>query len=387
MHTETALLSLIRAGIRDNVLNEKIKDKLSEDQLEKIYLISMRHDIAHVIAAALAKNGLLGEDDASKKFKNDMMKAVYRDSQRQYAYEQLTSILEQEKILYLPLKGMIISNYYPETWLRTSCDIDILAQDKDIDNAICLLIEKGFKYEKYSAAHHSLFSSGNVHIELHVTLKQRDLSVSDMVLQKAWDYAFPIHSGSYCCQLTPEFFLVYHLAHMAKHMLHGGCGIRPLVDLWLIEKNNSYDEAELYKLLTETGLEEFYRISSKLSSVWMEGLEHTETTRLLADYILDGGTYGTVDNSYKMQAAQGVSKWKSFLRLAFLPKKKLQVIYPNLKKNPWMYPFYCIRRCGRIFNRSKRAKAMRMIYARNSVSDADVGKVRELLRQLGLSDD
>lgn len=386
MHIENLLFLLIQTEISNTPLSDELRNTPIEEQLENLYLLAKRHDLSHILASALTKDGMLSDNIISQKLKNDVLRAVYRDSQRQYAYEQLVSILEERKIQYLPLKGVVISKYYPETWLRTSCDIDILLHEKDIQTVIETLTRNGFQYEKFSAAHYSMFSPGKVHIELHFTLKQRDVSSADTILNNVWNYAFPERIGSYGYQLTPEFFLIYHLAHMAKHVMHGGCGIRPFIDLWLIERNNSYDENELRILLEESGLSEFYRVSSMLSKVWMEGIEHTEQTRHLADYILHGGTYGTVDNSHQMQAAQGISKKRYFLRLAFLPLKKLQVIYPALKKHPWMYPLYTIRRWGRIFKRSKRVKAMHLLHTRNHVSDTDEGKARELLRQLGLGE-
>ena len=40
--------------------------------------------------------------------------------------------IKKVQIPFLPLKGSVIRQYYPEPWMRTSCDIDILVDfEKD----------------------------------------------------------------------------------------------------------------------------------------------------------------------------------------------------------------------------------------------------------------
>ena len=50
-------------------------------------------------------------------------------------YENLCSAFEKAQIPFLPLKGSVIRKYYPEAWMRTSCDIDILVHDEDVGRA------------------------------------------------------------------------------------------------------------------------------------------------------------------------------------------------------------------------------------------------------------
>ena len=41
--------------------------------------------------------------------------------------------LEKAQIPFVPLKGSVIRKYYPEAWMRTSSDIDVLVHKEDVE--------------------------------------------------------------------------------------------------------------------------------------------------------------------------------------------------------------------------------------------------------------
>ena len=118
--------------------------------------------------------------------------------------------------------------------------------------------------------------------------------------------------------------------------------------------------------------------------MWLEGTAPTENTKQLETFILSGGVYGSAENAVKVTAANGIGKTKTLLRWMFLSRDALQVLYPNLKKHPLLYPFYQIKRWFRIFNKSKRDKVKRLTDARGAVTKEQIGSTAELLRHLGL---
>ena len=83
--------------------------------------LSSTHDLAHLVAWGAKKNGIVSAEGEATVFK-----AVYRHQQLKYEYERLVKSLEKEKIPFLPLKGSVIRSRYPEPWMRTSSDIDVL---------------------------------------------------------------------------------------------------------------------------------------------------------------------------------------------------------------------------------------------------------------------
>ena len=61
-----------------------------------------------------------------KKLINESFMSVYRYEQSQTEIKKITHVLTELKIPYILLKGPRVRKYYPEPWLRTSCDIDII---------------------------------------------------------------------------------------------------------------------------------------------------------------------------------------------------------------------------------------------------------------------
>ena len=386
MTVESILFSLIRSEILESVPDGNIQEFLTEERYKELYLLSKKHDVDHLVASALSSIDLLKEDEVSARFSHQLMLALHRDKQREYALELTGKTLEEAQIPYIPLKGAVLQHLYPRSFLRTSCDIDVLIKNEDTDAAEKALISAGFLRMDDCSTHDYNYTAPNkMHLELHFTLTQEGtLSMCNPTLEAVWDRYAVVQKGEYCYGLTPEFFTLYHLAHLGQHLLHGGCGIRPFVDMWLIERNWALDHQKLQTMLAESGLEALYATSVKLSKVFMEDASCDDQTAQLAEYVLRGGVYGTASNAAQVKAAKGTGKVKSFFNLVFLPSKNLQVLYPGLKKHPALLPFYQVKRWFRIFNKEKRQKIKNLTNARNSVSTEETNATKNLLEGLGL---
>ena len=146
MKGEVILFSLLRMEVCGGTVSEELKATLSEEMLTEIFALAKKHDLAHIAGNALSKLGVLGDNEISKKFKQVSMQAVYRYVRINSEYQKLCKTLEEAQIPFIPLKGAVLRNYYPEPWMRTSCDIDILVKSEDLDAAI-LMLTKGLDYQ------------------------------------------------------------------------------------------------------------------------------------------------------------------------------------------------------------------------------------------------
>lgn len=387
MCVEKIMFALIRSEICDSSVSEDLQSNLTKEKYKELFILSRKHDLSHIVASALSRIGFLSDDEVSRAFRQELMKSVYRDAQRGYAINLTEDLLEGAKIPHIVLKGSVIRHVYPQSWMRTSCDIDILIHKSDIESVENILC--GNKYVRLddSSTHDYNFMSPNkVHIEIHHTLTQDgELSSTDELLKSVWtNYAIPETGCKNRYSMTPELFVIYHLAHMGRHLLHGGCGVRPFIDLWLINKRYSFDFSKLNDMLTKCNLLALYEVSTELSKVWLEDYKHDELTERLEKYILCGGVYGTTTNAAKVKAASGIGKVRSFFNMIFLPKENLEVLYPNLKKHPILYPFYQIRRWFRYFDKNKRNKLKHLTKQRNMVTTDETNETAVLLKQLGL---
>lgn len=384
MNLEELLFLLIRSEICGICLSEEEKSQLTPEKITELYLLSKQHGMSHVIASALKKADLPAADEMRSRLDEEFMRAIYNDSQREYTFLEICSVLETEKIPYLPLKGSVVSTYYPQTWMRSSCDIDILIPSEQAEQAVQCLCRTGYECEGVARHDYSLHSPSGIHVELHFTLEQMEFPRADEILKTVWQHANLKQGSAYCYEMEPELFLFYHVAHMGKHLLHGGCGFRSLIDLWLLEQNMLYDKEKLNSLLADGCLLEFWNTADRLAKEWMEGILHTEKTKLLADYILQGGNYGTLKNMAQIDAGKGEGKLKSFFKLVFLSNADLAIRYPILREHPYWYPLYCVRRWFRIFQKSKRKKLVDKVTIRNHITENETEHSRRMLEQLGL---
>ena len=365
--------------------------------LMQLYQLSKAHDVAHLVGDALNKSGAFENLPADteeteqatiakikEKFDGQLFTAVYRYEKINYELERLKETLEAAEIPFIPLKGSVIRKYYPEPWMRTSCDIDILVHEKDLENAVSLLVEKRGAMREAKGSHDVGLISNGVHIELHYSLIESDVvGKADIPLQNVWNYAEPIGETSQYA-LSDEMFYYYHIAHMAKHFIHGGCGVRPFVDLWLLNCVNTEKTEQRNELLLDGGLFKFAKEAEKLSTVWFGNEEYDATTREMENYILQGGVYGTLEQQLAMSQNKTGGKFRHLMSRVFLSYKYMAIYYPSLKKCPILFPFYQVRRWCRILFCGGRKRAMNEIKLNQSISGEKKQAARNLIEELEL---
>lgn len=388
MSTVELLMTILRSEVLESEELEVIKSELTEEALEKLYKLSKAHDLAHIVASALIKLGKLGQDELSKKWNKQFLLAVYRRQQQNEVLEQLCALFEENRIEHIPLKGSVLCNYYPEPWMRTSCDIDILIHPEDTDRAIEVLCGAGFTHEKTLSLHdYSFYSDTKVHIELHIDLSNgRQILKAAPILKESWKHTHATENHTFQQQFSNEFFLFYHIAHMAKHFVNGGCGVRSFLDLYILKKRYTVDEKALRDLLLPAELLEFYNAACETVIAWFSQSGHSAKTRQMEQFVLTGGIYGTAVNEGTMKAAHGVETGtiRHWLKAIFLPRKNMELLYPKIEKHPILLPYYHVKRWFGIFRKDKRQKIKNTIQIQNEISPEATQSATDLLVSLGL---
>ena len=357
--------------------------ELDRGAWEIIYKISKEHDLAHIIGYALRTLDIKIDEDLGKAFERSASVATFRYMQSAYELESIANTLENAEICFMPLKGSVLNKYYKEPWLRTSCDIDILVKRQDLEKATSVLVsELGYELKPSSTMHDvSIMSPSGVHLELHFELNEENFKESAL-LTSVWNSG-ELENTGYHYTMTNELFLFFHIYHMAKHFKNGGCGIKPLLDLWIIRNEMGYDEKKVEELLEKEGYLTFYQNALALSNVWFEDATHTELTRQMQAFILHGGVYGTFEQNVAM-AQTKESRFKRLFRRIFMPYRQLIVRYPSLKKCPPLYPIYTVIRWFRILFSKDRGRAFDEIKANQSISQNEINQAGDLINKLGL---
>ena len=357
--------------------------ELDRGAWEIIYKISKEHDLAHIIGYALRTLDIKIDEDLGKAFEKSASVATFRYMQSAYELDAIAHTLENAEICFMPLKGSVLNKCYKEPWLRTSCDIDILVKKQDLERATSVLVsELGYELKPSSTMHDvSIMSPSGVHLELHFELNEENFKESAL-LTSVWNSG-ELENTGYHYTMTNELFLFFHIYHMAKHFKNGGCGIKPLLDLWVIRNKMGYDEKKATAMLKREGYLTFYQNALALSNVWFENASHTELTRQMQAFILQGGVYGTFEQNVAM-AQTKESRFKRLFRRIFMPYRQLIVRYPSLKKCPPLYPIYTVIRWFRILFSKDRGRAFDEIKANQSVSQNEINKTKDLINKLGI---
>lgn len=374
------LFSMIISALKDEPLNADLLPPITPESLKTVFLLAKKHDLAHLVAYAIEKNGLL--DEKKPAIEGSIMTAIYRYEQQNYELKRVCDFLEKEGVDFLPLKGSVLRDYYREGWMRTSSDIDILVKDKDFDRARGLLIEKlGYHYETDSTHDISLFLGDSIHLEIHHTLIEDGFAQkASKILENIWQYTKAKAGKMHWLELSDEAFYFYHIAHAAKHVEHGGCGIRPLLDLYVLDRLEGFDPEKRTALLKKGGLETFTAVIKKLSRVWFEGEAHDATSQKAERFILDGGVYGNSDNAIAIEEQKKGGRLGYVLSKIFLSYRELKAQYPILEKRRWLMPFMQVRRwCRLIFCGNGRRMMKRL---KNNQSEAATSK--DFLSEIGL---
>ena len=442
MTVEAVLFGMIRGVVCGVPYGEELKNACTEEMLGQVYKLAARHDLAHLVGQAVSDMAL-PESETVKKAKKAAMSAFMRSMGLEQALAESCQILEQAQIVHIPLKGAVLRGLYPQSWMRTSCDVDILVKPEDLDRAVEALVQN-LGYVAGPRGNHdiTLRCPSGAHIELHFDLVEEGRANSAaQVLGRVWQQVRPRKGQVYCQQMWDGLFYFYHIAHMAKHFEVGGCGIRPFLDLWLLDRcaqgdrettppgpagqpphkcggqGRTVEDAGPYKegriatgasalamtqegrgeilrcaqddgenaadaLLEEGGLLTFARAARKLSRVWFSGDASDELSEKLQAFLLHGGVYGSTDNRVALQQESRGGRLGYLRSRVFAPYEKLKSYYPVLEKHRWLTPLMQLRRWGMLLRPDVAGRTKKELAA-NSTNTKNTGS---LLADLGIED-
>ena len=379
--TQQELIDIIRFEIRGIPLPEGF----SVSDEEALINITRKHDLTHLVYDALTKNGL---PCCSQFAMQQYYASIWRAEQMAHELSSMTELFESEGIDFIPLKGAVIRPLYPEPWMRTSADIDMLFRKEDFDCAKDLAVERlGYTEDKedQSPHHISLHVPGSgVHIELHHDLFA-DYHTSSAVreqMPEIWAQARAEEGFAHLLRMSDACFYYYHIAHMVKHLsLTGGCPVRGLIDLWILDNLPQRDEEGRRQLIEKAGLSTFTGQMSALAKAWME--DGPVPSEELEQYILSGDMYGNLNS----KAAIGVNESSAggfILKRIFLPYDVLKYAYPALQKHKFLLPVFQVVRWTKVFRSKYRKRLKNQAEALARTSRGEVAQIHQVNQILGI---
>ena len=290
--------------------------------------------------------------------------------------EQIIAEMTAQGIASLPLKGILVSNYYPIAGMRWMCDNDILygyvsrnetgdlgprgsrVEEQDYwkqqaqKNLCALMKNQGYTVENLKGNHDNFHKKPFFSFEMHHHLVPENSEVSWYYVNP-WKKAIPVEPGSCQYRFADEDEYLFLITHAHKHFDGSGCGIRTLVDEYVILQNkNEMDWDYIGRELERMGLKPF---EEKLRTVSMHAfgfdgqLDKDEWKMIF--YMLGCGTYGTSANCVK-KALRKLEKTgsgdarKQYLRdRIWIDEKKMKDFFPFFYRHKgirFLLPLYRI---------------------------------------------
>lgn len=378
------IISLIANGVFSTPLPDNFPKSFSAQEAEKLYRIAKKHDLAQIVASALKKHQISLPAEVEAKFQKQLFLSVFRCEKLQHELMRLSDAMEQAGIPFITLKGSVLRLYYPESWMRTSADIDLLIVPDDLDRASKVIVEKvGYREKGQWNGERSFFSPDGIHLELHF-YDEADEEEGE-IFREMWNYATPCENKESCMKVEWEFFYAHHVTHMAKHFSHGGCGIRPFLDLALLREKIPMDAEKKREYTEHFGVSVFAEAAEHLSSVWFGDAEHTPLTEKMQDYLLDAGIFGSVSNQIALEKGGKGKRMNGLSAHIWVPYDVIRHQYPVLNQHKWLLPLCQVRRWCKLIFCGGLKRSVHYVRKSRSMGDEAVEKVAGLMDELKLS--
>lgn len=314
--------------------------------LSEVYRLSQEHMLTAAAAFALEKAITLPHafDQAKKK-------AIRKLTLFEIERAAITRELEKAGIWYLPLKGILLKNDYPKSAMREMTDNDILVDSTRMNDIRTIMEGLGYTCDGFEHLHHDVYSKPpTLEFEMHRSLFRKD--TTPLFGKYYADISDKLQRSGFACRLSDEDFYLYVLCHTYKHYIHGGTGLRSLLDLYVFLRahpglNRGYLDAELQKLRIGEFEEKLRRLSDKVFT----GRALTEQEQKDLDYLIASGYRGTLENMeyHRMASDLGgddskASKRRLLLKRFFISGEALEKNYPFFAKHRALYPILLIYR-------------------------------------------
>lgn len=347
--------------------------------LNEAFVFARRHDLAQIVAYSIRKLNIKLNEKANDILDNELYDAAIRVERSGYFQNKIIDVLNKNCVDYILLKGSVIRKLYPEDYLRSSIDVDVLVRKED-DKRAYVALKKSLHLKETDRTRHDVTLSDNNlgKAEIHHTICDDCFSKNaNEKLSAVWDYCVACGNRY---EMSKEAIIFYHVAHAFKHAVEGGCGIKPFVDLKLL-LNSGYDEQKLDMLFDGSGFEKFFDMSKKLADYWFFGAQADDRVENFSDYVLSAGVYGTLKNKVAIKAAMGEASIKGRI---FWSYDMLKDKYPSLEGKKILTPFYQLKRWFGLTSSKKREKSKNELRRIKSVGKKDIEKAERLLEDLGI---
>ena len=335
---EYAFLTLV-----GDVLNGKQVRPLPEGvSADDVYALGVRQNMVPITFCGLNSIDDPGIKDSLMKYQDTFLSDCTRSEVQMGEYEKLIPYLCAHGVKALPLKGCVIKRLYPIPGLRVMCDIDLLYDGVTPEELSVLMEKAGYSTENLKRGCHELFHRKPcMNIELHRKLVPGNNPYRS-ILQDMFFRAVPDEGITGLYHMKPEDLYIHVIVHAAKHFENSGLGIRPMGDIYVLNRTyeDIFDRKYINESLASVGLTKFEeKLKTTAHAFFGEDEEKAEVSELDMEFFFSGGTYGKNRTHWQYMGQGRTSRVGFILDRFFLPYSSMKEMYPVLEKAPVLLPF------------------------------------------------
>lgn len=355
--TQKYFIDLLSSHLNNSIPNPKPSDDI---KWSDIFKLGELHNLTAIIALEI--NKLPSEKRPNSKgmsyFKQALGQTVQNTDIKLKAIEVMKNILSQHGIEHTIIKGGAIRHLYPVPEVRTSGDTDVVINEKDKDSVKNILLSNGFEL-KIESVTQLVFNYLDQEFQFKTYF---DCISKDDRAYFSLDLCDNISGTTY--YLKPTLHALYIINHFLKHLKGGGVGLRQLMDVDVLFRNEEIDLQSLLFVCNEMGIGKSSKVVIALSKALFNtpvDLEYEigdDVYNHITDIMLNGGVfgYGISDVGTVRLANQG-SKFKAIMNMLFPSREYMLNTYIYASKHHWLLSIAYINRFfDAIFKRGKQNK-------------------------------
>ena len=388
------LCALTAAALRGETIQEL------SDYGNDLFLAARANGISGLVYPAIGEPAMVMRE--RNRFMSDWLQYQARHIAQTEAVTELETILGKAGIDHLYLKGTILKSCYPEPYMRSMGDIDMLVRVSDMDKIRDVLLSAGYRNLENSEAHDIYGKDRNILLEVHRSIDVESNEERWRLFASPWDHVECVDGHLFA--FTSEYFLLHLLRHLTKHLLSSGVGLRSVLDIGIYAEKmkEAINPDILTTMLHATNLETFFGnmliLNQRLFGLdpvpdWrLQGLEEADFIEALTAYVFASGVHGKAEGFNPQAVGMTKNTMRTgtirkgrasyLLHVAFPARKVLLVRYPYLEKHRWLLPWAWISRIFKMMFKKTRSTVHKI---RNlKVSDEAISQQTELFRKLGL---
>ena len=338
----------------------------SDEELEAVFEYVKDSGISAITFMALEDAvSVIDENSFMFEWKKLRLNSIRRNLLFDQERSVITSFMEQNGIWYVPLKGSVIKELYPNPEMREMNDNDILIDQDGRDKAKEFMFDRGYNLKPNDDG--EIDDKGNsdeyikdpfLYFELHKFLIEKSYSPEQEEYFK--DVKFRLIKDSdkkFGYHFTDEEFYIYMICHAHKHFMRNGMGVRFLMDeyVFLKAKGDSLDFDYINKKMKDFGLDRFEadmrEVAMKAFDLNCDILESDLTTsqKKLYDSCIGAGVFGNIETRWKNQeyelSADGEASKGKYIKSRLFPDEQWYRIYhPFVHKHKIVKPFFIVYR-------------------------------------------